>query len=963
MVLVEIAFAADPAPSAAVIKITKDDWDKAHLDKEACIGTAATSLGSKLFNATNHQLNTGWMEVLPNPSKARERIQGCYIRFNGANNGSDGISGRNQNVIDVETMIKNLQPGQSLSSTQFQEWAKQDLTSKQAGASISAVFGQVLESLLNWVAVALAQLTAIAGKLFSMVVNGVMQDSRMPQAVDIGWGIIRDLSNMLFIIVLIVIALAAILRIEEYDYRHLLGELIIMAILVNFSKLIATTLIDFVNFIALIFYGDGFGFTNIYSTLMKISGIGGSLSAIAGGGPSTVAMSGGVSAAVVAGFGKIIYMIVGFAVFIMLAGMFIIRTVGLYVLVIFSPIAYVASILPSTHHFGQEWWQHFIKYLIWAPVSLFLLRICFVVADSSVNVIFGADSAMTYYILCAFMIAAVLVAEESGMAGGKAIVGAVEKGVHGAAHWVGHTAGHYAGRKWNEWSNHVTKPHDGSAQTNKQRLAFALLNPVAAFKGASKRAEELSHHASAVATARGQEIVERAMTGTNLPYEQFEERKAENEKLKFLGDMKKEQLMQYLVEAEKIKGHEGEVARLSAMKAAASNGYMDDVLRMGQFANKYGELITDPSTGKKYSLLSSPDTIQRFLKGYLGDSHGHVGEQGMRFIAEDMEELGKNTHHPEYLGHAYYDVDEKRFKMGMKVVGSTTNVNGDAIEKYENHHQAEYAGGEWEKLKANDLITTAPHGMTPQLAEVVTDASGHNQIVTSMKRQVDAAGHPVFDTAGDAVMVPVTGGTEVQNIVLGNMSVTGSSAKMYKKIYGLFSEERVLDRIQNIQVRTKDRLLSSQIDEDYIVHDNGTRTPVPSDEYGAIVVKDPIELKKIKEKWEYKPDGIKAMYAEKLNIDPKSRNKLTNVRIRYTGPDVTIDGVSYTRGVQYIDKGENAQSPNIKMIVNGARQGGGAPEPKAGEPPRPPRPATRSYINSAGETITISNTRTPPTTS
>ena len=53
-----------------------------------------------------------------------------------------------------------------------------------------------------------------------------------------GWTALRDLANMFFIIVLLIMSFATILKIEAYGYKQVLKKLIIMAILVNFSKTI-----------------------------------------------------------------------------------------------------------------------------------------------------------------------------------------------------------------------------------------------------------------------------------------------------------------------------------------------------------------------------------------------------------------------------------------------------------------------------------------------------------------------------------------------------------------------------------------------------------------------------------------------------------------------------------------------------------------------------------------------------
>jgi len=48
-----------------------------------------------------------------------------------------------------------------------------------------------------------------------------------------GWGIVRDVANLGFVLVIIVIALATILRRQEYGFKKLLPKLIAAAILVN----------------------------------------------------------------------------------------------------------------------------------------------------------------------------------------------------------------------------------------------------------------------------------------------------------------------------------------------------------------------------------------------------------------------------------------------------------------------------------------------------------------------------------------------------------------------------------------------------------------------------------------------------------------------------------------------------------------------------------------------------------
>src|SRR3989344_988128 len=64
--------------------------------------------------------------------------------------------------------------------------------------------------------------------------------------VQIGWGVTRDLANMLFILILLGIALDYILF-QSFGVKRALPTLIVVALLINFSLPIAGIFIDFAN--------------------------------------------------------------------------------------------------------------------------------------------------------------------------------------------------------------------------------------------------------------------------------------------------------------------------------------------------------------------------------------------------------------------------------------------------------------------------------------------------------------------------------------------------------------------------------------------------------------------------------------------------------------------------------------------------------------------------------------------
>src|SRR3989339_945464 len=68
-----------------------------------------------------------------------------------------------------------------------------------------------------------------------------------------GWTALRDLANMFFILILLIISFATIIRAQGYGYKQTLSRLIIVAILINFSRMIVGVLIDFSQVIMLTF--------------------------------------------------------------------------------------------------------------------------------------------------------------------------------------------------------------------------------------------------------------------------------------------------------------------------------------------------------------------------------------------------------------------------------------------------------------------------------------------------------------------------------------------------------------------------------------------------------------------------------------------------------------------------------------------------------------------------------------
>ncbi len=185
------------------------------------------------------------------------------------------------------------------------------------------------------------------------------------EAVAKGWVIVRDLCNMFFIIVLLVIAFGTLLKLEQYRYNRLLGKLIIYAFLINFSKFIAGFWIDIGQVIMLTFVN---GFKNAAAGNLA-SGLGlAEMVTLAKEAPDV--KSTGLMIAVLLGIALLIIAVI--VVIIMLA-ILLFRILMLWFLVVTSPLAFITRVFPGTAKYSDQWWGEFNKYIIVGPVMAFFL--------------------------------------------------------------------------------------------------------------------------------------------------------------------------------------------------------------------------------------------------------------------------------------------------------------------------------------------------------------------------------------------------------------------------------------------------------------------------------------------------------------------------------------------------------------------------------------------------------------
>ena len=206
------------------------------------------------------------------------------------------------------------------------------------------------------------------------------------EAVKQAWEIFRDISNVLFIILLLVVIFSQVtgVGIDNYGIKKVLPRIIIAAILINLSYVLCLLFVDISNILGNGFRGlfDSFSqqlgditvqaledsefvVDGAHTTSYDISSVLAGLGLFA----AAVTMVGAVMAnpaillsLVIAGFGIVVAIL--FLFFLLAA-----RKAAVIVLVVLSPLAVAAYMLPNTKRFFDRWLKLFEGMLLVYPIT------------------------------------------------------------------------------------------------------------------------------------------------------------------------------------------------------------------------------------------------------------------------------------------------------------------------------------------------------------------------------------------------------------------------------------------------------------------------------------------------------------------------------------------------------------------------------------------------------------------
>lgn len=240
--------------------------------------------------------------------------------------------------------------------------------------NITLANGNAVSTVVGWILIPIISLVSKLAILFLDLLVGLAQYNNFigSSAVSYGWIVVRDLCNMFFVLILLIIAFASILRIENYNLKTWLPKLVIMAILINFSKMICGVLIDFAQVIMLTFI----------NAIKDIAG--GNMTEMLGinkivVNSKTVSNDDIVNPSSIVGslFLALIMVIIAMVVILVILITLVIRMVMLWIYIVLSPLAYLLASFPQGASYSQRWWSDFSKNLIVGPILAFFLWLSF----------------------------------------------------------------------------------------------------------------------------------------------------------------------------------------------------------------------------------------------------------------------------------------------------------------------------------------------------------------------------------------------------------------------------------------------------------------------------------------------------------------------------------------------------------------------------------------------------------
>jgi hypothetical protein len=491
-----------------------------------------------------------------------------------------------------------------------------------------------------------------------------------------GWLILRNLANIFFIVSLLVVGLRILFQQSDSSTaRSFILRLVIMALLVNFSLVIAQGIVGIADTVQAQFLPKDSRVIEALGAKLMVEPLKSFRAEVLNkdeGGAFTSANAELSLADTIKPIVLLMLSVAAFWAFVALAAFLLVRLVALWILYMTSPIAYVAFVMNETKSYANKWWKQFIKYAMITPIMVFFLNIAALMASAFAgsdntlftlgekdslpdDIVIGSLTIITHFIILGVMFVGMKAAADSGTFGAKAITNFAEKGFKNTF------------KKPAQWGNSLKDSLTNSAANGLEKrgwgksakLLTATMKPVD-FAKAVKKAQIDDRGA-----LRDKQLKERI---GNTKFAKSE-----------LGDTSK--MGSSLKRAkEKMKDFEGDDAAYLSQKMAEGAKKKDKdlmsaaMLKMGQ-EGQFKPMLDKAKeiTGNKYS--EDAAGLNAMTEDLV--SRGMLTNENRRDLLNEFDKTaGKKKDKAHFGGNIIYDDKEKKYKIRERT-GAPNNDGKD----------------------------------------------------------------------------------------------------------------------------------------------------------------------------------------------------------------------------------------------------------------------------------------------
>lgn len=229
----------------------------------------------------------------------------------------------------------------------------------------------------------------IMGKFATLATNLVVMAAHFENfttlpAIKEAWTVVRDLANMFFIVILLLIAFGTLFRIEAYSWKKLLPKMILAAVLINYSRAIIGVLVDASQIVMLTFAeaiaaAADVGIARAFN-LSKLLSFGDSTQGLTN--ESEVAANQADSKQRLLGIAAAGLMLATLVVVQLVYAVVLIgRLVMIWFLTVLYPLAIACMVLPATEKYFKQANELLARYITVGPMALFYLWLSMFIAS------------------------------------------------------------------------------------------------------------------------------------------------------------------------------------------------------------------------------------------------------------------------------------------------------------------------------------------------------------------------------------------------------------------------------------------------------------------------------------------------------------------------------------------------------------------------------------------------------